>query len=83
MNLIHFKIYDPDDLGCFGDATSEVLYDDDVKKIILQGDYYHDKIGDYIKGFLEGLSYARKTFELNKRSVNCNYFDFDPKDYRC
>ena len=81
MNLIRFTIYEPDDTECYYDPTLEVLYDADTHKIIASGDWYHDKISDYIKGFLEGLSYARKTFELNKRSVNCDYFDFDPEDH--
>lgn len=35
-------------------------------KVIVQGDYYHDKIKDYIKGFLRGLKYAGVEFEVSE-----------------
>lgn len=36
----------------------------DNKEVIFRGDYYHDKIDEYIQGFLKGLSYANIQYEL-------------------
>ena len=33
------------------------------------GDYYHDKIDDWIKGFLNGLKFAKISFQLSDKVV--------------
>jgi hypothetical protein len=35
-------------------------------KLYKYGDYYHNKIDDYIEGFLEGLIYANVNFDFEK-----------------
>lgn len=34
---------------------AEALYDYDNDELIIVGDYYHDNIGDYINGYIDGL----------------------------
>lgn len=34
------------------------------------GDYYHDKIDDWIQGFLEGLDYATAEYNLHKWEIS-------------
>lgn len=45
------------------------------EKIILQGDYYHNKIHDKIDGFLEGLSFAAQDFKLSRHKLNFQYIE--------
>lgn len=75
-----FKIY-------VNGAYSEVekaLVNVDTNKVVLSGDYYHDKIDEYIKGFLMGIHYAGIKFHLlksekimpgHKMFVACNFYD--------
>ena len=45
----------------------------DTKEIIAKGDYYHDKINEYIEGIFFGLTYANIDYErLPDISVNPN-----------
>lgn len=39
-----------------GDSVTALYVDDRLR---VQGDQYHDKISDWIKGFLAGLKFAR------------------------
>lgn len=57
-----FKVY-------INGAYSEVekaLVNVDTNEVVLSGDYYHDKIDEYIKGFLTGLHYVGIEFHLLK-----------------
>lgn len=38
-------------------------------KLYKYGDYYHDKIKDFIKGFLMGITYAGIDFELSNITI--------------
>ena len=40
---------------------------------ILSGDYYHDKIGKQIEGFLKGIKHCNKVYEVEVIEVNCPY----------
>ena len=39
-----------------GDGATALYVDDELHT---HGDYYHNKIGDWISGFLDGLEFAR------------------------
>jgi len=47
----------------------KALINIDTKQILVHGDYYHDKIDEYITGFLNGLSFARISYELLDNQV--------------
>ena len=36
------------------------------EELIVQGDYYHDKINDYIDGFLDGLKWCDITYDFEE-----------------
>jgi len=42
----------------------KALINIDTKQVLAHGDYYHDKIDEYIGGFLSGLSFANVQYEL-------------------
>ncbi len=43
-------------------------------KLILQGDYYHDKIDDFIKGYLTALRELNVEFSLKEdETYDCPY----------
>jgi ribosomal protein S6E (S10) len=48
------------------------LYDDKGKEI-LTGDWYHDKIGQKIDGFLLGLEFAKIKFEVEEVNTEEEY----------
>jgi len=43
-----------------GDGITALYIDG---KLYAYGDYYHDKIDDFIRGFVDGLSYAKIEFD--------------------
>lgn len=50
----------------------------DGNKVILKGDYYHDKIDKLIDGFFKGLDYCGCNYEIQSDesiSPNNNLFD--------
>jgi hypothetical protein len=38
-------------------------------KLHTSGDYYHDKIDDWINGFIAGLEFAEVKFELDEHHI--------------
>lgn len=46
---------------------------------ILEGDAYHDKIGDYIDGFIEGLKFCGHEFQV--REINNEDMEYDKKSH--
>ena len=46
------------------DEGEYALIEKDTNKILLKGDYYHDKIYEKIEGFLEGLDYCGVEYKL-------------------
>ncbi len=57
------------------------LYDENADLVIMSGDYYHTKISDRIKGFLDGLEYANirkevKVLVIGKESELFKKFGF-------
>lgn len=34
-------------------------------EVLFQGDYYHNKIDEYIEGFLYGLDYAKIEYQIS------------------
>lgn len=54
----------------------------DTNEVIAKGDYYHDKIDEYIDGILHGLTYAGIEYEkLENISVTPNMNLFDICDF--
>jgi uncharacterized protein YgfB (UPF0149 family) len=43
------------------------------EEIIMKGDAYHDKIIQWIDGFLEGLGYADIEFELEEEIIDSTH----------
>lgn len=58
----HDKEEDPD---CDGDGITGFYIDG---KFMFSGDYYHDKIDDYIQGYIDGMIQAGMTVEVNRHS---------------
>lgn len=66
-----------------------VPYDtEDVKvvyingKYFMQGDYYHDKIDEYIEGFVKGLEYnGTKVIRLPTMESQIESWDKFPENY--
>jgi hypothetical protein len=54
------------------DCSFERLVQDD-DKIILEGDYYHDKINYQIKGYLAALVDYNIEYSFEKRKIECPY----------
>lgn len=65
---------------CYEDEAA--LYSKTYDKIILRGDYYHDKIEEKIEGFLLGLQYAGFDVISTSEQINessdlfkrCNFY---------
>jgi hypothetical protein len=58
----------------------KALYDLDGEYIIKKGDYYHDKIDEWIDGFIQGLDYANEEVDLETKEINKNdamFFELD------
>jgi DNA-binding LacI/PurR family transcriptional regulator len=53
------------------------LFDLDKKKIILKGDYYHDKISEKIEGYLKAL----KDHNIYDEEVNAEWIDETHEHY--
>lgn len=51
-----------------------LLIDLDTNKVVMQGDYYHNKILDKIDGFVKGLEYAG--YEVNISTEHGTHEDF-------
>lgn len=51
-----------------------MLIDLDTNKLVMQGDYYHNKILDKIDGFVKGLEYAG--YKVNISTEYGMYEDF-------
>lgn len=51
-----------------GDAIPKALYIDG--ELYKYGDYYHDKIDEWIDGFIEGVKYTKA--EIDIEEVECN-----------
>ena len=66
---------------------AKALYNETTNEILLTGDSYHDKIDEYIEGFLKGLQYTNTEYELddeeeyitpnNELFNKCNFIDED------
>ena len=53
------------------DEIVKALINEDTKELILNGDYYHDKITEKIQGFLQGLDYIKFEYEwLETKVIN-------------
>jgi len=48
------------------DGSEVILYDVDNQTEIMRGDWYHNKINDKIKGFIECLEYLKINYSINK-----------------
>lgn len=46
------------------DGDEKALINADSGEVLLIGDAYHDKIDDRIEGFLQGLDYCEKNYEV-------------------
>lgn len=45
------------------------LYNEDTKEVITHGDYYHDKIDEYIKGIIRGIKYCNIDVNLQEKTI--------------
>ena len=61
INLIHYYNDEFDE--------EEALYNADTKELIIKGDYYHDKISEYIKGILHGLTIAGVNYNITATTL--------------
>jgi hypothetical protein len=67
------------------DDTEMALVIDDV--IVAKGDYYHDKISDFIDGFIEGIEFASpEKITVDYKTIKTDdpmfkYLDFYEEDY--
>lgn len=48
----------------------KALIDKSTKEILCRGDYYHDKIDDFIEGFIYGLNYYGFEVTTNDETIN-------------
>lgn len=51
------------EIAPFGDGYTHLYLDNNL---ICQGDYYHDKIDDYIKGYIDGYTHAHNVAEAHE-----------------
>lgn len=72
IKITHKIEYSMDDTKFKGDPVQENLIIDD--KIILSGDWYHDKISDKIAGFLKCLEYLKKPYLLERIKIKSNIY---------
>lgn len=56
------------------------LYDDD--KLVVEGDYYHDKIDSLIEGFFLGLDHVKIEYERADIYISDEHYDvvYGPED---
>lgn len=59
----------------------EALFDEMLNKVVMTGDYYHEKIGYIIDGFLDGVAYSGKnmiyrTLRIDSSNKNFKKLDF-------
>lgn len=53
-------------------------------QLIVQGDYYHDKIEDYFKGFIDGYKYTLndvKVINIGYEKDEWEYEDFSAEEF--
>ena len=62
------KVYDIDDSNFYGGMIKMRLVDE--SGIVMEGDYYHNKIKDRIEGFFEALDYFHVEYEVKTVQVN-------------
>ena len=48
-------------------------------KVVLEGDYYHDKIDERTEGFIDGLIYCEKEVFIGKEEYVCEHCDYEYK----
>lgn len=63
--MLKLRIYESE----IEEEIIKALVDENKKILIFNGDYYHDKIDERIEGFLYGLRYSDKNYELLKTKV--------------
>jgi hypothetical protein len=64
------------EIGPCGDGYIHLYLD---SKLLCQGDYYHDKIEDYIKGYIDGFTYLYNISEIGqvgKTKIEVEYLNF-------
>lgn len=65
----------------YGDGYTHLYLDNNL---ICQGDYYHNKIEDYIRGYIDGYKHTHdvaEAFEITKLEVEVEYINFDKDDW--
>jgi len=53
----------------------------DGDEIIIKGDTYHDKIVQWIDGFLKGLGYADAEFKVEEEIINSTHTMYETLDF--
>lgn len=72
------------DLAIYKNGTWEeekALWDCKFNKLIMKGDYYHDKIDEHIDGFLDGLSYCDVKFKVSHINLKPDNYRFEELDF--
>lgn len=73
-----FKIYTNGDYG----DIQKALVNGETNEVIMQGDYYHDKISERINGFLTGVEYAsRKPVWVDETEITKDHKLFEELDF--
>jgi len=65
--------------GTFEDEKA--LLNKDTNEVLCKGDYYHDKINEYIEGFISGLEYCGYEVEKDTIIINPDNELFDKLDF--
>lgn len=69
------------EIGPCGDGYTHLYLN---HNLICQGDYYHDKIDDYIKGYIDGFTYLHNLSEIGqigKTKVEVEYLNFNKDEW--
>ncbi|RXZ78027.1 hypothetical protein EBB07_28635 [Paenibacillaceae bacterium] len=66
--------YAPDDRDFLEDEYDVSLYDLDDNKLIMSGDYYHNKIHVRINGFFKALDYYDIAYDVETVRVNSDHY---------
>lgn len=64
--------------GTFEEEMALVINDE----VVAHGDYYHDKIYDFIQGFIEGIEYITKSIVgIERETIKPDHPMFDRCDF--
>ena len=68
LEILYVIEYESDDFDFSGDPLEESLVVDD--KVVLSGDWYHDKISSQIEGFRAALDFLNIEYNWVQKEIN-------------